>query len=73
MNSSALRRGNTEPYSALHILNLAKDAGVRAFTVGSDAHRPADLDRDLGTAVRVLEDIGVRPARFRRRKLVPAT
>lgn len=72
VNSSALRRGNKEPYPALHILRLASDAGVRVFTVGSDAHRPADLGKDLETAVQVLEDIGVRPARFRRRKLVSA-
>jgi histidinol-phosphatase (PHP family) len=72
VNSSALRRGNAEPYPALRILKLAKDAGVRVFTVGSDAHRPADLGKGLESAVRALEGIGVEPARFRRRKLVSA-
>jgi len=58
VNTSALRRGNSEPYPSTHILRLAREAGVKFFTVGSDAHRPADL--------------GVGPARFRRRKLLPA-
>jgi histidinol-phosphatase (PHP family) len=72
VNSSALRRGNAEPYPALRILRLARDAGVQIFTVGSDAHRPADLGKDLESAVRALKGIGVEPARFRRRKLVSA-
>jgi histidinol-phosphatase (PHP family) len=72
VNSSALRRGNTEPYPVLRILRLAKDAGVRVFTVGSDAHRPADLGKGIESAVQALKEIGVEPARFRRRKLVSA-
>jgi histidinol-phosphatase (PHP family) len=72
VNSSALRRGNTEPYPVLRILRLAKDAGVRVFTVGSDAHRPADLGKGMESAVQALKEIGVEPARFRKRKLVSA-
>jgi histidinol-phosphatase (PHP family) len=70
VNTSALRRGNAEPYPDKRILNLARDAGIRVFTIGSDAHRPADLGKDLDAAVRILGDLGVTPARFRRRKLV---
>ena len=72
VNTSALRRGNSEPYPDRCILTLAKDAGVRVFTVGSDAHRPADLGKGLDTAVRILGVLGVEPARFRRRRLVAA-
>lgn len=72
VNSSALRRGNAEPYPALRILKLAKDAGVRVFTVGSDAHRPADLGKGLESAVQALADLGVVPARFRKRRCVSA-
>jgi len=70
VNTSALRRGNTEPYPAVRILRLARDAGVHVFTVGSDAHRPADLGKGLESAVQALKGIGVEPARFRKRKLL---
>ena len=72
VNSSALRRGNAEPYPARRILKLAKDAGVRVFTVGSDAHRPADLGKGLENAIRALADLGVVPGRFRKRRLASA-
>jgi histidinol-phosphatase (PHP family) len=72
VNSSALRRGNPEPYPDSHILRLAWDSGVRVFTVGSDAHRPADLGTGLETAVQALKGLGAEPARFRRRKLLTA-
>jgi histidinol-phosphatase (PHP family) len=71
VNSSALRRGNPEPYPDAHILRLAWDSGVRIFTVGSDAHRPADLGKGLESAVQALQELGAAPARFRRRKLLP--
>jgi histidinol-phosphatase (PHP family) len=72
VNSSALRRGNPEPYPDAHILRMAWDSGVRVFTVGSDAHRPADLGKGLETAVQALKELGSKPAHFRRRKLLPA-
>jgi histidinol-phosphatase (PHP family) len=72
VNSSALRRGNPEPYPDAHILRMAWDSGVRVFTAGSDAHRPADLGKGLETSVQALKTLGAEPARFRRRKLVPA-
>jgi histidinol-phosphatase (PHP family) len=72
VNSSALRRGNPEPYPDAHILRLAWDSGVRVFTVGSDAHRPADLGKGLDRAVLALKGLGAEPARFRRRKLLSA-
>jgi histidinol-phosphatase (PHP family) len=72
VNSSALRRGNAESYPGLRILKLARDAGVRVFTVGSDAHRSSDLGRGLASAIQALKELGVEPARFRGRKLLPA-
>jgi histidinol-phosphatase (PHP family) len=72
VNSSALRRGNAECYPGLRILKLAGEAGVRVFTVGSDAHRPADLGKSLESAVQALKGIGVEPARFRKRKRTSA-
>jgi histidinol-phosphatase (PHP family) len=72
VNTSALRRGNAEPYPDAHILKLARDVGVSVFTTGSDAHRPADLGRGLESAVQALKDLGVEAARFRERKLLSA-
>ena len=72
VNTSALRRGNAETYPELSILRLARDAGVRVFTVGSDAHRPADLGKGLESAVQALKELGVEPARFRKRTLLSA-
>jgi histidinol-phosphatase (PHP family) len=70
VNSSALRRGNPYCYPSPRILRLARAAGVRVFTVGSDAHRPADLGKGLESAVQALKGLGVEPARFRRRRLL---
>ncbi|HTW91050.1 MAG TPA: histidinol-phosphatase [bacterium] len=70
VNTSALRRGNAEPYPELRILKLARNAGVRVFTTGSDAHRPADLGMGLDMALRSLNDLGVEPARFRQRRVI---
>ena len=70
VNTSALRRGNAESYPEQCILKLARDAGVRVFTTGSDSHRPADLGKGLDVAVQTLGDLGITPARFRRRRLV---
>jgi len=71
VNSSALRRGNPEPYPDAHILRIACDSGVRVFAVGSDAHRTADLGKGLETAVQALKELGAEPARFRKRELLP--
>ncbi len=68
VNTSALRRGNAEPYPESRILKLAKDAGVQVFTTGSDSHRPADLGKGLDVAAQMLEGLGVEPARFRNRR-----
>ena len=72
VNTSALRRGSAEPYPEIRILKSARDAGVKIFTIGSDAHRPDDLGSGLDTAVRALRELGIEPARFRGRKLVSA-
>ncbi len=72
VNTSALRRGNAEPYPEPRILKLARDAGIGVFTTGSDAHRPADLGKGLESAVQALKELGVEPARFRGRKIIDA-
>ncbi len=70
VNSSALRRGDAEPYPCATTLRRAWAAGVRTFTTGSDAHRPEDLGVGLDRAVELLAGLGVKPARFERRHRV---
>lgn len=71
VNTSALRRGDSEPYPALSVLHRARDAGITVFTIGSDAHKPQDLGTGLDKATRFLSDLGIVPARFVRRRLSP--
>lgn len=68
VNSSALRRGDREPYPAAAIIRQAKNAGVMTFTVGSDAHRPEQLGAGLDKVTRLLSDLGITPARFESRR-----
>jgi len=67
VNTSALRRGEDEPYPGRAILLQAAAAGVRRFTVGSDAHRVLDLGTGSDRAVNLLSGLGATSARFPRR------
>jgi histidinol-phosphatase (PHP family) len=70
INTSALRRGEREPYPGWEVVRLAKRAGVELFTIGSDAHRPEDLGEGLGDTAARLAELGIRPARFRARERI---
>lgn len=50
VNTSALRRGHTEYYPSMEIINLARNAGVRILSIGSDAHRPEEVGYDFEAA-----------------------
>ncbi len=67
VNTSALRRGMTEPYPAWAIVEQARAAGARGVTVGSDAHRPQDVGSGIAGVVGALARLGLRPLRFRAR------
>ncbi len=71
VNTSALRRGSAEPYPAWAIVDQARAAGVERYTVGSDAHRPEDVGQGIELAIDGLLNRGLRPARFRRRRILP--
>jgi histidinol-phosphatase (PHP family) len=68
INTSALRRGMSDPYPAWSVLDLAITAGVRRVTVGSDAHRPDDVGSGIAEATCRLASRGLRPLRFRSRR-----
>jgi len=70
VNTSALRRGEEEPYPGWGIIRLAKRAGVEPFTIGSDAHRPEDLGAGLEDTAARLAELGIRPARFSARERI---
>lgn len=58
INTSAFRRGDSEPYPSAAIVKAARAAGVRRFTIGSDAHRPADVGAGFDRARAVLRAAG---------------
>lgn len=68
INTSALRRGDSEPYPAAAIVWQAVKLGVRVFTIGSDAHRPEELGDSIDCAYQLLTSFGMKPARFRDRR-----
>lgn len=69
VNTSAMRRGQAEPYPRWQIIKQAHKAGITVFTVGSDAHRPEALGSDISSAVASLAALGIAPVRFRKRQV----
>ena len=65
INTSAFRRGDGEPYPAEAILRQALAAGVSRFTIGSDAHRPADVGAGFDRVRALLQELGVRSTQVR--------
>lgn len=70
VNTSGMRRPGGETYPPEWVVRAARDAGVRVFTVGSDAHRLEDLGAGVGLAIDMLARLGLRPARFAGREVV---
>lgn len=73
VNTAAWRKGCAEPYPGAELLTLARAVGVRTLTFGSDAHRLADLGRDLEPAHACAVRAGFEVAHtFRRRQIAAA-
>jgi histidinol-phosphatase (PHP family) len=70
INTSALRRGELEPYPGVEIVARAVACGIKTFTIGSDAHRVADLGTGLDKAMNLLSQFNISPTRFRQRRPV---
>lgn len=68
INTSSLRRGQADFHPSRPIVEAAGKAGITVFTVGSDAHRLADLGCQVKEAQAGLNEIGVSPATYRRRQ-----
>ncbi|MFB0508960.1 MAG: histidinol-phosphatase [bacterium] len=64
INTSGLRRNPKEIYPAPLILLKAKQAGVKIFTIGSDAHRIKDLGSGLQEGFALAQKLGLDIYRF---------
>ncbi|MGQ9825184.1 MAG: histidinol-phosphatase [Desulfotomaculales bacterium] len=72
VNTSSRRRGLAEFHPSRDLLVLAKEAGIRVFTVGSDAHRKEELGEGTGEAAALLEEMGLSVSTFASRKIIPS-
>jgi len=71
INTSSLRRGIEEFHPSREIISLAVEAGVKIFTVGSDAHCLEDLGDHIDEALALLEEFGLNNWAFTKRRAYP--
>jgi len=57
LNTAGLRAPVHEQYPSRKLLQLCSEYGI-GLTLGSDAHRPDEVGKDLGAAVRLAESVG---------------
>ncbi len=58
VNTSPLRKGQTQPMPDVNIINALKDRGVSIVTTGSDAHCPQDVGADIERTIQLLRESG---------------
>jgi len=68
INTSTARRGIEEFHPTREILQLAVEAGIEIFTVGSDAHSLDELGDHVSEAISLLEEMGQQVYGFSRRQ-----
>lgn len=71
INTSSRRRGLKEFHPSKEILTMAVEAGIKVFTVGSDAHSLDELGEGIDEALALLDELNVSNHVFTRRKPVP--
>ncbi len=57
INTASVRKGFTDYYPSMAIINAARSAGVRIVAVGSDAHRPEEIAFDFEGAMTVAYEL----------------
>ena len=57
LNTSAIRHGHADYYPTMEIVNMARAAGARLISLGSDAHCPAQLGLDFNTAATIAYEL----------------
>jgi len=71
INTSGLRHPAGEMYPGREVIREAASWGI-PFTIGSDAHDPQDVGRDLDRALTLLKELGVHSlCTYRQRRCVP--
>ena len=58
VNTSTLRQGLGEPMPSLHYLKMFRELGGEIVTLGSDAHRSADLGAGIPEGMALLQEAG---------------
>ncbi len=58
VNTSPLRKGQTQPMPEVEIISALKDRGVSIVTTGSDAHRPQDVGTGIARVIQLLRESG---------------
>lgn len=71
INTSSLRRGLKEFHPAREMVYLAAKAGIKIFTVGSDAHALDELGDHIDDALTLLHDFNLYNHVFTRRRATP--
>lgn len=71
INTSGLRQNPKELYPAAAILKKAKKAGVKIFTIGSDAHQVTQLGFGLQQGLTLTKKLGLNLYGFEKGKPIP--
>jgi histidinol-phosphatase (PHP family) len=71
LNTGGWRIRVQEQYPSREILERYKSLGGRYVTLGSDAHNPAEVGADFDRALRMIEEIGLKPALFTAGRMHP--
>lgn len=58
VNSSGYRRGLGDPMAAAPFIKKYKELGGKLITVGSDAHQPSDIAKDIDKCYELLRELG---------------
>lgn len=70
INTSSLRKGNTETMPGKDMLEIYKDCGGTYVTIGSDAHEEKDLAADNDVAKSLIRELSLREVIYEERKRV---
>jgi histidinol-phosphatase (PHP family) len=69
VNTSSLRRGMQQPMPEERIIHALREEGINTVTVGSDAHTPSDVGKDIKVALDMIREAGFDgPSTYRKRK-----
>ena len=69
VNTSSLRRGMQQPMPEEQIIRALREEGIATVTVGSDAHTPTDVGKEIKTALDMIRKAGYDgPSTYRKRK-----